>query len=340
MIVPSRYLAALIGCTATLWVLGVASPPVSAQQEVESVNPRVQELIDDDQGVLLSLGNALGTAPSAVEIPETLESGISTEFEEPDATTTQSIVQSTEQPAQLEEDTQAAMAEGEQSTSTVEEDVVALSESEGGSVDEWPPPPEELAAGGFDEQPAAGVEIVKGTESEFAEVTSGEGDAAAEDEALPPAVEETTVAVTEVETVPIETAPEAEEAAPAAEETQTAMAVEEQAAATGDDTGGLDAGLVPLRTAELGNADSIGPYRLWLASYRTVRQAKEGWQELALAHQEVLGDLTPVIVLKDLGAEEGTFFRLQAGPLQTQASAVARCDQLKDVGLYCSVLGP
>jgi hypothetical protein len=102
----------------------------------------------------------------------------------------------------------------------------------------------------------------------------------------------------------------------------------------------LDAGLVPLRTAELGNPETIGPYRLWLASYKTVRQAKEAWQGLALANQDLLADLTPIIVLKDLGAEEGTFFRLQAGPLQTQASAVERCESLQERSLYCSVLGP
>ena len=76
--------------------------------------------------------------------------------------------------------------------------------------------------------------------------------------------------------------------------------------------------MVPLRTAELGNAESIGPYRLWLASYKTVRQAKEGWQQIALANQDLLADLTPIIVLKDLGQDEGTFFRLQAGPCKAR----------------------
>lgn len=94
------------------------------------------------------------------------------------------------------------------------------------------------------------------------------------------------------------------------------------------------------RSAELGNPESIGPYRLWLASYKTAREAKDGWRILAEENQELLADLTPIIVLKDLGSDEGTFFRLQAGPLQTQASANTRCSALIQRDIYCSVLGP
>ncbi len=92
--------------------------------------------------------------------------------------------------------------------------------------------------------------------------------------------------------------------------------------------------------AELGNPDSIGPYRLWLASFRTVREAQAGWQQLAKDNRDVLGDLLPVIVMKELGGDSGTFFRLQAGPLADEAQAQARCETLKSRTLYCAILGP
>lgn len=92
--------------------------------------------------------------------------------------------------------------------------------------------------------------------------------------------------------------------------------------------------------AELGSPTTIGPWRLWLASYRTVREAQDGWQQLAKDNRDVLGDLSPVIVMKDLGGDSGTFFRLQAGPLPDESAAKSRCDDLKNRNFYCAILGP
>jgi hypothetical protein len=110
---------------------------------------------------------------------------------------------------------------------------------------------------------------------------------------------------------------------------------------------GADAAMLPdldgiegLVVAELGNPDSIGPYRLWLASFRTVREAQAGWLQLAKDNRDVLGDLLPVIVMKELGGDSGTFFRLQAGPLADEGQAQARCETLKSRTLYCAILGP
>jgi len=93
-------------------------------------------------------------------------------------------------------------------------------------------------------------------------------------------------------------------------------------------------------SVELGDPASIGPYRLWLASFRSKSEAQEGWEQLLKDNPGVLGSLVPVLVLKDLGADQGTFFRLQAGPLQTEADALAACDGLAESHLYCTVLGP
>lgn len=152
-----------------------------------------------------------------------------------------------------------------------------------------------------------------------ASIAAAEGEAAAGDDILAEAVSE------EV----------AEAAVAAAEETE---AVAEEAAQAGG-MAEIDA-MGEIVTAELGNPTTIGPWRLWLASYRTVREAQDGWQQLAKDNRDVLGDLSPVIVMKDLGGDSGTFFRLQAGPLPDESAAKGRCDNLKSRNFYCAILGP
>ena len=99
---------------------------------------------------------------------------------------------------------------------------------------------------------------------------------------------------------------------------------------------------LPLQVAnvELGDPASIGPYRLWLASYRNKSEAQAGWEQLVKENPQVLANLVPVLVLKELGEGGETFFRLQAGPLQSEADAEAACQSLQDMRLYCTVLGP
>lgn len=99
---------------------------------------------------------------------------------------------------------------------------------------------------------------------------------------------------------------------------------------------------LPLEVAnvELGDPASIGPYRLWLASYRNKSEAQAGWEQLVKENPQVLANLVPVLVLKELGEGGETFFRLQAGPLQSEADAEAACQSLQDMRLYCTVLGP
>ena len=181
-----------------------------------------------------------------------------------------------------------------------------------------PEPPAEEVAPAIDEpEPEAA-----GGLAEPETLASPPSEQAAEPESLETTVEAATAEVAEtVEVVEADTAA-AEEA-----EAESAMLPE------------LDA-LDGVVVAELGNPDSIGPYRLWLASFRTVREAQAGWQQLAKDNRDVLGDLLPVIVMKELGGESGTFFRLQAGPLSEEALAHGRCETLKSRNLYCAILGP
>ncbi|MGY8997903.1 MAG: SPOR domain-containing protein [Alphaproteobacteria bacterium] len=99
---------------------------------------------------------------------------------------------------------------------------------------------------------------------------------------------------------------------------------------------------IPMQVAnvELGDPETIGPYRLWLASYRNKSEAQAGWEQLVKENPQVLANLVPVLVLKELGSDGETFFRLQAGPLQSESDAEAACQSLQNMRLYCTVLGP
>ncbi|MBC6440292.1 MAG: SPOR domain-containing protein [Rhodospirillales bacterium] len=97
---------------------------------------------------------------------------------------------------------------------------------------------------------------------------------------------------------------------------------------------------VDSRTVELGDPELIGPYLLWLGSFRNMSEAQEGWDQLAKDHPDILGSLVPILVFKYLGTEEGTFFRFQAGPLQSEGEANDTCAALQAAPSFCTVLGP
>ncbi len=67
---------------------------------------------------------------------------------------------------------------------------------------------------------------------------------------------------------------------------------------------------IQVATVGLGDPESIGPYRLWLASYRNKSEAQAGWEVLVQEHPEILENLVPILVLKELGGDNDTFFRL------------------------------
>jgi len=72
-----------------------------------------------------------------------------------------------------------------------------------------------------------------------------------------------------------------------------------------------------------------------LASYRTKKQAERGWTQLRKAHRELLGKLEPEITRTNLGAGKGTFYRLKAGPLDSEGKAKQLCGKLKGRRQYC-----
>lgn len=78
-----------------------------------------------------------------------------------------------------------------------------------------------------------------------------------------------------------------------------------------------------------------GGFMIHLASYRTPEAAVSGWRRLRKAYANLLGKLDHSIVAVELG-EQGTFYRLQAGPLKNRDEAEALCAQLKRHDLYCA----
>ena len=70
-----------------------------------------------------------------------------------------------------------------------------------------------------------------------------------------------------------------------------------------------------------------------LASYRSKTDAERGWAQLRRAHQELLGGLGPDISTVQLN--NGTFWRLKAGPLASKDAARDLCSKLKARRQYC-----
>lgn len=71
-----------------------------------------------------------------------------------------------------------------------------------------------------------------------------------------------------------------------------------------------------------------------LASYRSAKQAENGWKQIMRAHGNLLGQLEYQVSRVQLGSK-GTYFRLKAGPLQSVTEAKSLCNQLKRRRQFC-----
>jgi hypothetical protein len=77
-------------------------------------------------------------------------------------------------------------------------------------------------------------------------------------------------------------------------------------------------------------------FLLHLASHRTRGDAAREWELLTRKFAALLGALQPIIRSVDLG-DRGVFYRVQAGPISSRASAQALCRRLKARDQYCQV---
>lgn len=80
--------------------------------------------------------------------------------------------------------------------------------------------------------------------------------------------------------------------------------------------------------------------RVQLASHRSDASARRAWVLLKRAHANLLGTLDPIVKRVDLGAGKGVYYRLQAGPLTSEAEARALCAKLKQRKQGCLVVRP
>ena len=88
--------------------------------------------------------------------------------------------------------------------------------------------------------------------------------------------------------------------------------------------------------ASKGKADA---YRIQIASLKSEAAARTAWSRLTKGNKDLLGKLEPNIVRIDL-AGKGTFYRLQAGPVEDASAAKSLCSNLKKRKIGCLVVRP
>ena len=72
-----------------------------------------------------------------------------------------------------------------------------------------------------------------------------------------------------------------------------------------------------------------------LASYRTTKNANEGWNAIFEDHLDVLGSFKMVIRKINLGVDKGIYYRVLAIDLPDMATASLICTELRVRGQYC-----
>ncbi len=83
-----------------------------------------------------------------------------------------------------------------------------------------------------------------------------------------------------------------------------------------------------------------GAHRVYLASFRSIQKASEGWRKLADANAALLSGLDAAVAQVNLGREKGIVYRLQAGPLPDTEAANALCYKLSQQNIPCVALAP
>ena len=88
-------------------------------------------------------------------------------------------------------------------------------------------------------------------------------------------------------------------------------------------------GATPLIALGAGSTEPLeDSHRIYLASYRGIKKAGEGWRGMASTNADLLGGLDAAVAQIDLGRDKGIVYRLQAGPLAGITNANALCYKL------------
>jgi hypothetical protein len=106
--------------------------------------------------------------------------------------------------------------------------------------------------------------------------------------------------------------------------------------------GDLEAqGAAPLIALGIGSVRPLeGAHRIYLASYRGIQKASEGWRGIVEANNDLLGGLDAAVAQIDLGRDKGIVYRLQAGPLPGLTDANALCYKLSQRSVPCIAVAP
>ena len=78
-------------------------------------------------------------------------------------------------------------------------------------------------------------------------------------------------------------------------------------------------------------------FAVHLASFRTEKRARRGWQQLRQTFPDLLGAARLILERADLG-ESGVFQRVLGGPFAERAAAKRLCGALKAKAQYCRVV--
>lgn len=84
---------------------------------------------------------------------------------------------------------------------------------------------------------------------------------------------------------------------------------------------------------------ATGNYQVQLLAGRNEDDVRNAWAKLKAQNGDVLGSLSPVLAPTRLG-DRGTYYRLRAGPLESETKARAACKRLSSRGASCIVIRP
>jgi len=84
---------------------------------------------------------------------------------------------------------------------------------------------------------------------------------------------------------------------------------------------------------------ATGNYQVQLLAGRNEDDVRNAWAKLKAQNGDLLGSLSPVLAPTRLG-DRGTYYRLRAGPLESETKARAVCNRLSSRGASCIVIRP
>lgn len=87
-----------------------------------------------------------------------------------------------------------------------------------------------------------------------------------------------------------------------------------------------------------GTAPVTGDHWVHIATFRTRAAAALHWDTLGESHGDILAGLRGRLLPLDLGADEGAWIRLYAGPLNNGTAAATLCEKLRARAVYCAVV--